>query len=138
MAVNLYGARKIIARTLGNNQTSERATLVKVTVGAVPAATPEDGGVRTTDRYPCRVLKARKATAHGTQAQVYGQQGNSNRRDESATIQVLGGSLPSGVVPLAGDDIEVGGKVYRVAGDVGTDEAEAVYACPCRYVGPVA
>lgn len=131
--LNMFGLRGIIADSpLAGPEMSLAGTLIKVTYAARDPSDPTAGREPTETEYACRVLTNRKTEPHGTSAEIYGKQGASNRKDRSATLKIVGGSLPASVTPEQGDYIEVDGERWRISGEVGGTDVGAMFSCPCR------
>lgn len=97
--------------------------LLKEQVGPVDEANPTAEPVASYRSVPCRGFEdnSEETRRGGTQVQQSGR-----------LILIIGNSLPSGVVPLPGDRIQILGETLEIIGEgVSTDPAHATYLCAC-------
>lgn len=117
------------------------ATLIVTTPGT--RTTAAGGTNPTSTSYPCKAF-----IETGNSSHVSGSAANAatTSRQTDRTISILGGSLPAGVIPVAGHqvaiaDIDGVSKTFRILGDVGVqsggvgvqvDGVGAVHRMQCR------
>lgn len=99
------------------------ATLRKVTPGTRDPSDLSGGTNPTEQAFACRGIidEYRESQFDGTLIQ---------RGDRK--VLILGGTLPSGVVPEQGDKISIEGQVFQVVGVPSRDPAAATYTCQAR------
>src|SRR5690606_13954057 len=112
MAVNIP---KLLAKHLGSRKDLGIGplTLTKVMPGTRDPANLAGGNRPTTMSYPCKGFRDSKRSGYW-QFWQNAQTGTTSRA-QPVTIAILGGTLPAGVEPMAGDTITRKGVVYTIA-----------------------
>lgn len=128
MAVNIP---KLLAKHLGSRKELGIGplTLTKVMPGTRDPANLAGGNRPTTTSYPCKGFR-------DTKNSTYVAPDGDLVRVADVTIVILGGTLPKGVEPMAGDTITRKGVVYTIVnGGVTSDPVGATFTCVCRAPG---
>lgn len=121
--------KKLIAANLGKQKDLgiRSITLVKTTPGTRTPGSLADGTNPTTTSYTCKGFEERKLSAYVSPTTA---------RVKQLTISILGGTLPDGVEPKAGDRITSQGVTYTIAPDgVSRDPVGAMFDCVVRGAG---
>lgn len=128
--------KKLIAKNLGKQKDLgvKTATLTKVTPGTRTAGALSAGNNPTTTDYTCKAFKSAKRSGYWQFWQ--NAQAGTMSRTKFLTISILGGTLPSGVEPMAGDRIAFEGVTYTIEPTgVSSDPVGAVFECVVRAPG---
>lgn len=128
--------KKLIAANLGTQKDLgvRSMTLTRITPGARTAGAEIDGTNPTSTSYPCKAFVSTKRSGYWQFWQ--NAQTGTQARTRYVTVSILGGTLPSGIEPRAGDRIVDGSTTYTIAPDgVSTDPVAAVFDCVCRAPG---
>lgn len=128
---------KILAKALGGQKLIGfgAMTLTRVTPGTRTSGALSAGNNPTTTDYAC---KGRQGVSRKGYWQFWqNAQTGTTARTSFVAFSILGATLPSGVVPLAGDRITHNGTTYTIAADgvVNPDGVGAIYECSCRAAG---
>lgn len=121
--------KKEIAKHLGKRSDLgvRTVTLIKVTPGTRTPGALIDGTNSTTVEYSCKGFESTKRSGYVTPGQS---------RTKTLTISILGGSLPDGIEPKAGDKIVSQSVTYTIAPDgVSRDPVGALFDCVVRGAG---
>lgn len=128
--------KKLIAANLGKQKDLgiRAVTLVKTTPGTRTPGSLADGTNPTTTSYECKGFESTKRSGYWQFWQ--NAQSGTTARTKFLTISILGGSLPDGVEPMAGDRITSQAVTYTIAPDgVTRDPVGAVFDCVVRGAG---
>jgi hypothetical protein len=105
------------------------ATLVKVATGARTALSLANGTNPTETGYACKgFMSTESRTTLGAFMEITP---GDLTKEERQTVTILGGSLPSGIVPLGGDRVTIESVTYAIT-MVTRDPAGAAYVCQVR------
>lgn len=124
MGTPLFGVdiSGIIAQTMGNGNVP-RGTLIRAIPGTRDPA-DSTGGTRPTERrHPFDGFYEKLSFRF---------QGDSRVLASDSQVTIIGDSLPSGIVPLPGDQIELTGRTMSVIVMLEGDPAQATYLCAVR------
>lgn len=128
--------KKLLSQNLGKQKDLgiRAVTLIKVTPGTRTADSLADGTNPTTTEYSCKGFESTKRS--GYWAFWQNAQAATTARTKFLTISILGGSLPDGVEPRAGDKIVSQDVTYTIAPDgVQRDPVGAMFDCVVRAPG---
>lgn len=127
---------KILARALGGQKDLGIGplTLTRTVPGTRDPSNLSGGNRPTTIAYACKGWQ--DTTRSGYWQFWQNAQTGTQARSKFVTIVILGGTLPTGVEPKAGDRITRDGVVYTIAADgVTSDPVKATFTCVCRAPG---
>lgn len=124
--------KKLIAANLGKQKDLgvRSMTLTRIAPGTRTPGSEIDGTNPTSTSYACKAFVSTKRSGYQSQP------ASTQARTRYVTVSILGGTLPSGIEPRAGDRIVDGATTYTIdPNGVTSDPVGAVFDCVCRAPG---